>query len=236
MDNDFPYYGSDYSHGGKRVQPEASNGQGRSMDLSTTATKSKIAEWLARTQANVATNGGIPCPPAELCGCGGPILNLKRFFPENWLSDLQTEASTLLATFKMFEPVDVTTDDDAHVCSCSSSFERTKEAASRENSADNRIYYPLSDDSKPDNLKHFQKHWVRGEPVVVQGVLQKVSDLNWEPQNMWSEIHVDTRGSYLENVKAIDSLNSCEVSIFFFFGLTLLVFISYCRYFEFTFT
>ncbi|OEL14767.1 Lysine-specific demethylase JMJ25, partial [Dichanthelium oligosanthes] len=62
-------------------------------------------------------------------------------------------------------------------------------------------------------LKHFQKHWMRGEPVVAQDVLNKMSELSWQPQKMWSARHGNSRRSKLNCVKAIDCLDLCKVKM-----------------------
>ena len=64
----------------------------------------------------------------------------------------------------------------------------SRKAASREKSADNYLYCPLSNDIKQDDLKHFQRHWIKGEPVIVRGVLEQMSQLSWEPALMWRAI------------------------------------------------
>ena len=38
---------------------------------------------------------------------------------------------------------------------------------------------PARDDQYGE-LEHFQKHWVKGEPVIVRGVLELTSGPSWE--------------------------------------------------------
>ncbi|EFH69625.1 hypothetical protein ARALYDRAFT_890022 [Arabidopsis lyrata subsp. lyrata] len=45
-------------------------------------------------------------------------------------------------------------------------------AACREGSEDNYLYCPSVRDVQKDDLKHFQHHWVKGEPVVVRNALE----------------------------------------------------------------
>ncbi|KAF8688329.1 hypothetical protein HU200_042290 [Digitaria exilis] len=115
---------------------------------------------------------------------------------------------------KKLQPPDIITADICE-CSCSANHLSSRKAATRENSTDNYIYCPVSDDGKPDDLKHFQKHWVKGEPVIVQGVLKKMSDfdLSWKPEDMWSEVYGTDTSSGKEKVKAIDCMSCCEVEI-----------------------
>jgi lysine-specific demethylase 3 len=68
-------------------------------------------------------------------------------------------------------------DDSVCPCYCSgnpTTIQSTKVASARENSLDNHLYYPSSDNSEEDDVKHFQKHWVRGEAVVANWRLTKV--------------------------------------------------------------
>ncbi|XP_014660243.1 lysine-specific demethylase JMJ25 isoform X3 [Setaria italica] len=153
-------------------------------------------------------DGTIHCPPSELGGCGNHVLELRQFFEKDRLSKLEMAA---LQMSKQLQPDIIST--DTCECSCSANHESSRKAATREKSADNCIYCPISDGGKPDDLKHFQKHWVKGEPVIVQGVLKKMSHFSWEPPAMWSEIHGTNSSSEMKKVKATDCLSCCEVEI-----------------------
>ncbi|CAN6210618.1 unnamed protein product [Urochloa humidicola] len=154
-------------------------------------------------------DGTIQCPPSELGGCGNHALELRQIFEKDRLSKLEMVA---LEMSKQLQPSDIISTDTCE-CSCSANHESSRKAATRENSIDNCIYCPISDGGKPDDLKHFQKHWVKGEPVIVQGVLKKMSHFSWEPPDMWSEIHGTNSSSEMKKVKAIDCLSCCEVEI-----------------------
>ncbi|OMO65023.1 hypothetical protein COLO4_31627 [Corchorus olitorius] len=56
-----------------------------------------------------------------------------------------------------------------------------QEAARRDNSNDNFLFYPSVMNIHGDSLEHFQKHWGKGHPVIVRNVLQDTSDLSWDP-------------------------------------------------------
>jgi [histone H3]-dimethyl-L-lysine9 demethylase len=151
--------------------------------------------------------GNIYCPASELDGRDSHILKLRRILPKDWLRKLEMDA---LQISKQLDTSDIVRTDTCE-CSCSNNHESSRKAASRENSTDNYIYCPISDNGKPDELKHFQRHWVKGEPVIVQGVLQKMPHLSWDPPEMWLEVHGADTGFDLEKVEAIDCLSCCKV-------------------------
>ncbi|KAM0880038.1 hypothetical protein ACQ4PT_033830 [Festuca glaucescens] len=190
----YPNRGFDYMHGGDPL-PELINCE--ETDLSSCQPKSK--KW-------VASRGIIRCPPTELGGCGEHVLKLRQIFPKDWLNKLDLNASWLN---KKLEPSNIVSGE----CPKCTKNENSRYAATRENSTDNCIYCPKSDNGEADDLKHFQSHWVKGEPVIVQGVLQKMPDLSWEPPHMWSAVHGSSTSSDMKNVKTIDCLSWCEVEI-----------------------
>nr|CAB3453307.1 unnamed protein product [Digitaria exilis] len=189
---------SNYMHGGD-PPPDSSKETG------SPSHQSESIKWEADP------NGAIHCPPSELGGCGKHLLKLRRIFEKDRLSNLEMVG---LQISKKLQPPDIITADICE-CSCSANHLSSRKAATRENSTDNYIYCPVSDDGKPDDLKHFQKHWVKGEPVIVQGVLKKMSDfdLSWKPEDMWSEVYGTDTSSGKEKVKAIDCMSCCEVNV-----------------------
>ncbi|KAF2322083.1 hypothetical protein GH714_006418 [Hevea brasiliensis] len=74
----------------------------------------------------------------------------------------------------------------------------------------------MNDIQEVEELFHFQKHWVKGEPVIVRDALEVTTHLSWEPMVMWralcENVDPETRANMSE-VKAIDCLASCEVEI-----------------------
>ncbi|KAJ6376918.1 hypothetical protein OIU76_025967 [Salix suchowensis] len=92
-----------------------------------------------------------------------------------------------------------------------------RRAAFREGSEDNYLYCPASKDIlEYEELFHFQKYWVKGEPVIVRDVLEQTTHLSWEPKVMWRALceNVDFHiSSKMSEVKAIDCLACCEVEI-----------------------
>ncbi|KDP37521.1 hypothetical protein JCGZ_05960 [Jatropha curcas] len=88
-------------------------------------------------------------------------------------------------------------------------------AACREDSEDNYLYYPKARDINENDLKHFQYHWMRAEPVVVSNVLETATGLSWEPMVMWRAFRQirNAKHDTLLDVKAIDCLDWCGVDI-----------------------
>ena len=89
------------------------------------------------------------------------------------------------------------------------------QAANRDGSGDNYLYCPAAADIQEDDLVHFQKHWAKGEPVIVSDVLQLTSGLSWEPSVMWRALREKKSSGHVEDdhfaVKALDCLDLCEV-------------------------
>ncbi|CAM0951261.1 unnamed protein product [Alopecurus aequalis] len=193
----YPHRGFDYMHGGDPL-PEPINCKGTNLP----SCKPKTTKWAAFGKL-------IRCPPTELGGCGEHILKLRQILPKDWLNNLEMDA---LRLSMQLEPSDIVS---GYTCECPkcTKNENSRHAATRENSTDNYIYCPKSDNGKADDLSHFQSHWVKGEPVIVQGVVQKMPHLSWEPPHMWSEVHGASASSDMKNVKAIDCLACCEVEI-----------------------
>lgn len=190
----YPYRGIEYMHGG---DPSPESKTFKETDIS-----SNTMKWPA------ISDGIIHCPPTDHGGCGNHVLRLRQIFPKDWLNRLEMDA---VQFSKKLETSDVS--GYARECTCCTKNENARHASIRENSADNYLYCPTSDNGKTEDLTHFQSHWVKGEPVIVQGVLKKMPDLSWEPPHMWSEIHGANTSSDMENVKAIDCLSCCEVEI-----------------------
>lgn len=166
-----------------------------------------LKEWKANS------NGSICCPPKELGGCGNSILELKTLFSDGWLYKLMEKAEEMTSEFECMKYSDT--------CSCftvsgqvDDSNTTLRKAACREDSTDNYLYCPTSRDIREGDVEHFQKHWVKGEPVIVRDVLEFTSGLSWEPMVMWRALREKTKsraGFEHFAVKAIDCLDWCEV-------------------------
>lgn len=174
------------------------------------APKNSLPLWKSES------DGSIHCPPEELGGCGGSVLDLKCLFPEKMLSDLEERADRIVRS-KVFAKA-VTKRSDQCPCydhSGSVRIHDVREAANRKGSSDNHIYCPVATGMKEDDLVHFQMHWTKGEPVIVSDVLQLTSGLSWEPLVMWRALREKKTNGDVEDehfaVRAIDCLDWNEV-------------------------
>ncbi|KAJ7946328.1 lysine-specific demethylase JMJ25 [Quillaja saponaria] len=161
----FPYInrGFDYMHGGDPLQ--------ESCHLDTSKDRIEL-----QTEWNSNSNGNVTCAPKEMGGCGVSMLQLKRILPQGWISDLQVKASELLQICRIEQKI-----LPQKVTMGSKDFLR--KAASREDADDNNLYCPSS--KEKEDILHFQKHWVNGEPIIVRNVHEKATGLSWEPKVMW---------------------------------------------------
>lgn len=148
------------------------------------------------------------------CSCGG-LLELKCLFPANWVSELVSKAEEMAKRFDKDRPL-------VNQCACFSCNSDNDirandilKAASREDNVDNYLYYPRAMDIKEGDLKHFQHHWIRGEPVVVRNVLETATGLSWDPMVMWRAFRqVKRKKDYTcLDVEVMDCLDWSEVSI-----------------------
>ncbi|XP_073034272.1 lysine-specific demethylase JMJ27-like isoform X2 [Primulina eburnea] len=160
--------------------------------------------------------GAIPCPPQQMGGCGEGILELKRIFPNNCVSELLLKVEEIAQT----QDLENTSRNFEQKCSCfnfvGENTDRNKmlKAAARKNSEDNFLFNPTSKDHHTD-LMHFQWHWSKGEPVIVSDVLETTRGLSWEPMVMWRAFRqiTNVKHGQLRDVSAIRCLDWCEVDV-----------------------
>ncbi|KAK1439540.1 hypothetical protein QVD17_05360 [Tagetes erecta] len=164
-------------------------------------------------------DGKIPCPPKCMGGCGRGNLDLVHVKPLEWVSSLVEKAQDLLKHHKLEEdmreiPVDWCTCSD-FVKNKSDADKQLCKSASRENSDDNYLYCPRAVDIKPGDLKHFQWHWSKGQPVIVSNVLETTLGLSWEPMVMWRAFRQISNVNHdqLLDVSALNCLNWSEVDV-----------------------
>ncbi|KAL8537357.1 hypothetical protein ACS0TY_012489 [Phlomoides rotata] len=191
-------FGSDYLHGGEKKGP---NNQ---MDDPESEDNVSPSEWKAME------DGVIPCPPKDYGGCGKAVLKLKVLLPDEHVSKLLLEAKEI---FDRHEEV-VCSEES---CSCSDDImgRNSLKAASREDSIDNALYCPSAVDIKHEDLKHFQQHWSKGEPVIITNVLETTLGLSWDPMVMWRAFRQVKNLDHetLLEVTAINCLDWCESDV-----------------------
>ncbi|XP_031500106.1 lysine-specific demethylase JMJ26-like isoform X2 [Nymphaea colorata] len=183
------------------------------------ATKSAIIGSTLAQRWKPNGNGGIPCPPNGLGGCANHNLDLKCIFPSKWMSELEESAEETACSYDFPEVSDPSIQCPFCFSIGSKFFEMGKQlrkAADREGSDDNYLYCPTKDDIQEEDVEHFQKHWMRGQPVIVHDVLQDTTELSWDPLTMLRTI-CEKNGNRLRSdmkiVKATDCLDWCEIDI-----------------------
>lgn len=165
-------------------------------------------------------DGSIPCPPENFGGCVKGVLELKCLTSKSksLISELLEEAEDI---FKRLE-LEYKHEMPQESCLCMKSMDengmqksKLRKAAFREDSDGNCLYCPAAKDLQQGDLKHFQCHWLKGEPAIIGNVLETTSGLSWEPMVMCRacrQIKSINHPLHL-NASAINCLDWCEVSL-----------------------
>ncbi|XP_022720535.1 lysine-specific demethylase JMJ25-like isoform X2 [Durio zibethinus] len=182
----------------------------------------------------------ISCPPTEFGGCGDGLLNLRCILPLKWFKELEINAEEIVGSYELPEVFDI--------FSCcplcpgadyeAKGVKQLQEAAKRENSNDNFLFYPNIRNIHGDNLEHFQKHWGKGHPVIVRDVLKDTSDLSWDPIFLfcsylksgvakseneelakatscldWFEVEIGIKQLFLGSLRGLAQSNMCDENL-----------------------
>ncbi|KAK3011119.1 hypothetical protein RJ639_012678 [Escallonia herrerae] len=179
-----------------------------------------VSPSLLRKSKGYDDGAGISCPFMSVKACDDSVLVLRSVLPIGWTRELEVSAEETVCGCNFPENLDVFsccplckgTDHRA------SRIKQLQEVARREESNDNFLYYPTVQDLLDENLEHFQKHWSKGHPVIVRNVLQKFSDLSWDPVMMFcTYLEKSSAKSQSqtgkEAVKSTNCLDWCEVDI-----------------------
>ncbi|KAJ0972405.1 hypothetical protein J5N97_020364 [Dioscorea zingiberensis] len=206
--------GKDYLHGGP---PQSTSKRLESaMDVCDDENNEERLNALREWKAN--GNGSIPCPSKKIGGCGNSVLELKCIFPESLLQNLEEKAASIVAQKRPELLPDLCTRCSCFTVTGELNFASTflRKAACRKDSDDNYLFSPRAIDIQSGDLEHFQKHWAKGEPLIVCDVLELTYGLSWAPMVMWRALRDRAQSKdALEKfaVKAIDCLDWCEVEI-----------------------
>lgn len=194
------------------------NGRVSEVELAADDSKADVSNQFPDWRAT--GDGSIPCPPKERGGCGTAILELRRNFKANWVMKLIQSSEDLICHYQL---PDHNFSQGCSLCwpnvtgRNSEQNSEMRKAAFRKHGHDNFLFCPNAVNITDDEIEHFQRHWMRGEPVIVRNVLDKTSGLSWEPMVMWRAFReTGAKTKFKEEtrtVKAIDCLDWCEVEI-----------------------
>ncbi|KAK3199941.1 hypothetical protein Dsin_023356 [Dipteronia sinensis] len=147
--------------------------RGKPLD-STAETNKAVKRPTSGWKAN--DDGSFRCPPKELGGCGSGLLELLCTFTDNHRVAQLVEKAEKIA--KALNVEDLTESHEERRPCCNSEDQvnmdngQLRKAASREESIDNYLYNPIAKEIQHGDLKHFQRHWASGEPIIVNNVLE----------------------------------------------------------------
>ncbi|KAM5560516.1 hypothetical protein ABKV19_021601 [Rosa sericea] len=146
------------------------NGVGTRRLRSSSAIKSEF-EWKADK------DGSIRCPPEHMEGCGKYRLELRCLFPGNKVMELVEKAENIDESYKILHASSETCEE---TCSCINPVDDVKcrKAACRGDLKDNYLFCPMAESIQPEDFEHFQRHWMRCEPVIVSNALENGSGLS----------------------------------------------------------
>ncbi|KAJ7558616.1 hypothetical protein O6H91_04G048200 [Diphasiastrum complanatum] len=184
---------------------------GSSVKLKLNIKSSTSAEGLV-WRAN--QDGSVYCPRG--CSHGSSELYLKTVYGPQMLAQLEKDIKAIIGTEDLENRI------EKHLCSDCNGEEagitnnsNLRLAAERKDSSDNFLYCPSSEELTGEGMQHFQKHWRRGEPVIVRDVLKATTGLSWEPMVMWRAFRETTKGKELEEKKTVVALDCFDWNEFF---------------------
>lgn len=200
--------GMAYMHSKNAFSPSST-----SSETSCTSAKTEnIHHVKSESEWKIDEHGSIFCPPESMGGCGQGVLELKQVLPDNWVLNMLAKAEQLYELYKLKDMPNM-----EQWCSCSNlscdniARKNIIKAASRDNSDDNYLYSLSAVDIQAGDLKHFQAHWSKGEPVIVSNVLNTTYGISWEPEVMSRAIQEMKSQPF--DVIALNCFDWCEVKL-----------------------
>ncbi|XP_022759319.1 lysine-specific demethylase JMJ25-like isoform X2 [Durio zibethinus] len=123
-------------------------------------------------------NDSILCSLKDLGDCSEVILEMRCMFEESAIVKLVENIEIIARDLNLENMPEITYQQ----CPCYNSIAevdsnkcKLRKAASREDSSDNYLYCPSARDIQNADLNHFQRHWAKGEPVIISQVLENAS-------------------------------------------------------------
>ncbi|RZC84302.1 hypothetical protein C5167_047088 [Papaver somniferum] len=182
----------------KKTKP--SKGQARLLKRATN-------EW------KIVDTGSISC-----ASCCSGILELKYILPDNCVSELVNRAEQISKQSIFDDPATPTQQRSCFnsVSDVDIDSSKLRRSVSQKGKNSNCLYSPEAKEIQHGDMENFQKHWVKGEPVIVRNVQELTSGLSWEPNVMCQALREKTtsrlmKGSEHLVSKAVDCMNLCKV-------------------------
>ncbi|KAF9588397.1 hypothetical protein IFM89_009412 [Coptis chinensis] len=184
---EYKFRGLVYHHGGLPEEKQ----------VSPCADPSPETKMSPQLDLKVEKNSTSPCPLKEIGGfpkeeplssCAEPSLKTNvrplsdwQVEENEWGFRDEKEAEEIASRHKPLSDHGISTESCACFNLIDLANEESRKAAFRENSNDNYLYCPSAKDIQHCELNHFQKHWIKGEPVIVRDVIDFTSGLSWDP-------------------------------------------------------
>ncbi|KAI3680618.1 hypothetical protein L6452_35391 [Arctium lappa] len=160
---------------------------------------------------NTNEDGSIQCPPKNLGGCGDGVLGLFCHPPVNWSKDLEASAKEIVFASKITQFLEV------DYSGCGLCDERDQREGKNEDGIlinNKSLYFSIQEDLGDENLQHFTKHWVKGQPIIVRDVIGSESELSWDPISMFCMyLERSAKSRNDKEVKLRNCSDWCEVQI-----------------------
>ncbi|KAI3903092.1 hypothetical protein MKW92_005673, partial [Papaver armeniacum] len=167
----------------------------------------------ATNEWKIMDTGSISCA----CCCSG-TLELKYILPDNWVAELVNKAEQMSKQIIIFDDPATPTQQGYFVSDVDIDNNKLRGAASQEGQNSNCLYCPEAKEIQHGGMENFQKHWVKGEPVIVRNVKELTSGLSWEPNVMCRALREKTNSKLMKGsghlvAKAVDCMDLCEVEV-----------------------
>ncbi|XP_076884146.1 lysine-specific demethylase JMJ28-like [Bidens hawaiensis] len=140
-------------------------------DFKNTSTNKGNSLWNWKT----SVDGSIGCPPKNLGGCGDGSHGLVCHPPFDSTKDLEKLAKETVCDRKF------TTIFDLDFLYCTLCDENDKIDGESEILINKILRFSTKEDLGDKNVEHFTKHWVKGQPLIIQDVIKSNVELSWDP-------------------------------------------------------